>query len=180
MRKPVVNERPDSNSSRISRWCDLSNDQSINLSIRHRAESGPEELHIGYSVFYAGSQVTRELQQPRNCSESSSLLLLAIKPYSNPIFSFCRLYFMTYFPSGFWSRLIVRILADSSLYPVVKSLFHLPSQLLNKSADVRLLMDRDPEWHCWQTGLELFYLGFEVLFFLQESELKIEQAAIIH
>nr|KAG5713801.1 hypothetical protein BaRGS_024428 [Batillaria attramentaria] len=81
----------------------------------------------------------------------------------NPIFSFCRLYFMTYFPSGFWSRLIVRVLADTTLYSVVRNLFRLPRELLEKSPEIRTLVDRDPEWHCWQTGLELFYLGFEML-----------------
>ena len=132
---------------------------------RLRGSSDPEELHIGASVFYAGSQVARDppkAQVVPTQSASSNLLLLAVKPCSNPIFSFCRLYFMTYFPSGFWSRLIVRVLADTSLYNVVKSLFCLPEELLSKSPEIRAMVDRDPEWHCWQTGLELFYMGFEV------------------
>ena len=132
---------------------------------RPRISSGPEELHIGASVFYAGSQVVRDppkVQGSPGKSAASNLLLLAVKPCSNPIFSFCRLYFMTYFPSGFWSRLIVRILADTSVLSVVQSLFRLPEELLSKSPEVHSMVDRDPEWHCWQSGLELFYMGFEV------------------
>ena len=132
---------------------------------RPRISSGSEELHIGASVFYTGSQVARDppkVQGNPVQSAASNLLLLAVKPCSNPIFSFCRLYFMTYFPSGFWSRLIVRILADTSVLSVVQSLFRLPKELLSKSPEIRSMVDRDPEWHCWQSGLELFYMGFEV------------------
>ncbi|XP_076455660.1 LOW QUALITY PROTEIN: leucine-rich repeat serine/threonine-protein kinase 1-like [Babylonia areolata] len=133
---------------------------------RPRVDSGPDELHIGSSVFYAGSQVAREPPETQvlpTQSPSSNLLLLAVKPCSNPIFSFCRLYFMTYFPSGFWSRLIVRVLADTTLYSVVRSLFRLPDELLSKSPEIRALVDREPEWHCWQSGLELLYMGFEMV-----------------
>ena len=116
-------------------------------------------------MFYAGSQVARDPPKAQVIPTqlaTSNLLLLAVKPYSNPIFSFCRLYFMTYFPSGFWSRLIVRILADTTLYGVVHSLFRLPEELLRKTPQIRSMVEHDPEWHCWQSGLELFYMGFEV------------------
>lgn len=125
--------------------------------------SGPEELHIGASVFYTGAQA--ELEAPRVPIPSSrpNVLLLAVKPCSSPIFSFCRLYFMTYFPSGFWSRLIVRVLADTSLYPVVCDLFHLPEELKARCPEIRGLAEGHPEWRCWQTGLELLHMGTEVL-----------------
>ncbi|XP_070186120.1 leucine-rich repeat serine/threonine-protein kinase 1-like isoform X2 [Littorina saxatilis] len=135
-------------------------------SYRPHSGSKPEELHIGESVFYAGSQVARETPKPQVAPQqitSSNLMLLAVKPYSNPIFSFCRLYFMTYFPSGFWSRLMVRVLADTSLYDVVCGLFCLPEELQNKSPEIRTMVDRFPEWHCWQSGLELYYMGFQML-----------------
>lgn len=69
---------------------------------------------------------------------------------------------MTYFPSGFWSRLIVRVLADTWMYPVVRDLFHFPEELTSRSPEIRSLVDRDPEWRCWQSGMELLYMGFEV------------------
>lgn len=140
--------------------------------IRTRANSRPEELHVGSSVFYAGSLSNREVSRP-SIPDLQNLLLLAVKPCSNPIFSFCRLYFMMYFPSGFWSRLIVRVLADESLYPVVKNLFQLPEDLMNRSPEICELRNREPEWHCWQTGMELFYFGFEV-------KLKIKNLILHH
>ncbi|KAK7507943.1 hypothetical protein BaRGS_00000908 [Batillaria attramentaria] len=165
VRRPSVASEAAAASSRAPKRFESLN--KAHATYRARANSGPEELHIGASVFYAGSQLAREAPKPKAFtpppSSSSNLLLLAVKPCSNPIFSFCRLYFMTYFPSGFWSRLIVRVLADTTLYSVVRNLFRLPRELLEKSPEIRTLVDRDPEWHCWQTGLELFYLGFEML-----------------
>lgn len=36
---------------------------------------------------------------------------------------------MTYFPSGFWSRLITRILADDSIVEIVRSFFIMPKEV---------------------------------------------------
>lgn len=164
MRRPSVTPEASNQASSQApkRYESLKNRQQ---SYRPHSGSKPEELHIGESVFYAGSQVARETPKPQVAPQqttSSNLMLLAVKPYSNPIFSFCRLYFMTYFPSGFWSRLMVRVLADTSLYDVVCGLFCLPEELQNKSPEIRTMVDRFPEWHCWQSGLELYYMGFQV------------------
>ncbi|GFN83148.1 leucine-rich repeat serine/threonine-protein kinase, partial [Plakobranchus ocellatus] len=123
----------------------------------------PKVLHVGTSVFYTGSHNQQEPMTVASLSVLPRLSLLAVKPTSNPIFSLCRLYFMTYFPSGFWSRLITRVLADGSFYSIVRQLFKLPAELLNHSAEIKALTEKDPEWRCWQTGFELFYFGFEVM-----------------
>ncbi|KAK6169175.1 hypothetical protein SNE40_020275 [Patella caerulea] len=118
----------------------------------------PSPISVGKSQFYTGPQTFH------NCSiQESPLILLKMKPSCNPIFSFTRLYFMTYIPSGFWPRLITRVLADSTLFDVITELFELPPDLLEKSEDVRALSGSNPDWRCWQTGLELLHYGFEML-----------------
>lgn len=37
---------------------------------------------------------------------------------------------MSYFPSGFWSRLISRILADDSIIDIIRSFFILPKEVI--------------------------------------------------
>ncbi|KAH9518581.1 hypothetical protein Btru_005705, partial [Bulinus truncatus] len=130
---------------------------------QNSSEGSSGILYVGGSTFYTGSQLKHEASTFATLRESSKYLLLAIKPTSNPIFSYCRLYFMTYFPSGFWPRLITRMLADCSVHSIVKELFPVPTELKEKTPEVKFLLDKDPEWRCWQTGLELFYMGFEML-----------------
>ena len=68
-------------------------------------------------------------------------------PVTSPV-SLLRLYLMSYFPSGFWPRLITRLLAD----PRFSSL----SGRLYGGAAVST-------WRCWQTGVELLRAGVPVL-----------------
>ncbi|XP_046393381.1 leucine-rich repeat serine/threonine-protein kinase 1 [Ischnura elegans] len=74
-----------------------------------------------------------------------------------PELSIRRLLLMSYFPSGFWSRLTTRILADDAIVQVVRSYFILPKEV---TQDPRLinLLDVRAEWILWQTGMELRYL----------------------
>ena len=69
---------------------------------------------------------------------------------------------MSYFPSGFWSRLLTRILADDSVVEIVRNYFIIPEEMQQPGGPdgglSRVFVDHKPEWVCWQTGLELRYL----------------------
>jgi hypothetical protein len=39
---------------------------------------------------------------------------------------------MSYFPSGFWSRLITRILADDAIVDIVRSFFIVPKEVRSR------------------------------------------------
>ncbi|XP_030762504.1 leucine-rich repeat serine/threonine-protein kinase 1 isoform X2 [Sitophilus oryzae] len=80
--------------------------------------------------------------------------------------SMTRLLLMSYFPSGFWSRLVSRILADDTIVDIIRSFFVLPKDLAH---DINLAkcLDLKAEWILWQTGLQLKY-GDITLFRIKE------------
>ncbi|KAJ8934094.1 hypothetical protein NQ318_004975 [Aromia moschata] len=80
--------------------------------------------------------------------------------------SMTRLLLMSYFPSGFWSRLISRILADDTIIDIIRSFFILPKEVAQDMHLVKLL-DLKAEWVLWQTGLQLKY-GDITLFRMKE------------
>lgn len=69
---------------------------------------------------------------------------------------------MSYFPSGFWPRLITRVLGDSQFYEMLKGLYNfsvLPvsfDELTSRPAMI-------PRWRLWQTGAQLQLLGLNML-----------------
>ncbi|XP_071748491.1 leucine-rich repeat serine/threonine-protein kinase 1 isoform X2 [Lepeophtheirus salmonis] len=69
-----------------------------------------------------------------------------------------RLFLMSYFPSGFWSRLLSRILADDNVVEIVRSYFVIPDDWYTDTLLSKIFMENKPEWTCWQSGLELRYL----------------------
>ncbi|XP_015840648.1 leucine-rich repeat serine/threonine-protein kinase 1 isoform X3 [Tribolium castaneum] len=80
--------------------------------------------------------------------------------------SITRLLLMSYFPSGFWSRLISRILADDTIIDIIRSFFILPKEVA-QDLDLVKLLDLKAEWVLWQTGLQLKY-GDITLFRMRE------------
>ncbi|XP_030371278.1 leucine-rich repeat serine/threonine-protein kinase 1 isoform X2 [Scaptodrosophila lebanonensis] len=67
-----------------------------------------------------------------------------------------RILLMTYFPSGFWSRLITRILADEQIIEAIRGVY-VASQDKYLDFDLRTSLENDTQWNLWQTGLALYY-----------------------
>ncbi|KAK3091447.1 hypothetical protein FSP39_019911 [Pinctada imbricata] len=124
--------------------------------------SKEEQAHTGshlslYSIRARSGSGTSSVASWESTSSSAGaqkLQLLSTNFTSNVRFSHCRLYVMTYFPSGFWPRLITRILADKSLYDVVMELFPIPQHILDTCSNLRA---DTPFWQPWQTGIQLVY-----------------------
>ena len=69
-----------------------------------------------------------------------------------------RLVLLAYLPSGFWSRLLSRILGDDTVVEIIRSYFQIPPEAEQDPQIGKIISENKPEWVCWQTGLELQYL----------------------
>lgn len=99
-------------------------------------------------------------------SEQTNQSLLG-KRSAEPEQSITRLLLMSYFPSGFWSRLVSRILADDNIVDIVRSYFVPPKESAQDVAVTKALLELRAEWLLWQTGLQLRY-GDVTLFRMRE------------
>lgn len=68
-----------------------------------------------------------------------------------------RLLLMSYFPSGFWSRLMTRMLADDIVVEIIRLYFLIPKDV-DMDPLLAAVFNKRAEWICWQTGMELRYL----------------------
>ncbi|XP_076065875.1 leucine-rich repeat serine/threonine-protein kinase 1-like isoform X3 [Oratosquilla oratoria] len=92
---------------------------------------------------------------PTAATESSPSAI-QVTHRSAPHAAIRRLLLMSYFPSGFWSRLITRILADDAVVDIVRNYFVMPREVLSDK-DLSSVLGGQAEWVCWQTGMELHY-----------------------
>ncbi|XP_064627387.1 leucine-rich repeat serine/threonine-protein kinase 1-like [Lineus longissimus] len=91
-----------------------------------------------------------------------------MKPETETMKSLRRLYLMSYFPSGFWARLITRLLADQSMNQTVHDMYKPPPEI-EENADLASTISR-PEWLCYQTGIELVHMNTHVLLVREITE----------
>lgn len=89
-------------------------------------------------------------------------------PVPRPEKSLSRLLLMSYFPSGFWSRLITRILADDQVVEALRCIYPLTRDAAtNPNLNSALNESVSFYWSIWQTGLSLFY-GNILIFKMRE------------
>jgi len=87
---------------------------------------------------------------------------LLVRPTSNPAVAVVRLYIMSYFPCGFWPRIITRFLGDETFGKLAESLYDVSGGIAA------------PSWRCWQTGLELVVLGRTVALRVDECSTDVD------
>lgn len=73
---------------------------------------------------------------------------------------------MSYFPSGFWSRLITRVLADDQVVEALRNIYPLPKEVTN-DPEIMQLLNISSKWNVWQNGLALYY-GTTLVFKMRE------------
>lgn len=79
-----------------------------------------------------------------------------------------RQYLMSYTPSGFWPRLLARLIADDRICKIVSSCCVIQGcgDLGSEQARIdseALMRAAPPEWACWKTGIELSCFGTKLL-----------------
>ncbi|RCN38056.1 hypothetical protein ANCCAN_16045 [Ancylostoma caninum] len=74
---------------------------------------------------------------------------------------------MSYIPSGFWSRLVTRIIGDENVIRAIECLF--ASNTRADTTRLRQICNNQlkAEWIVWQTGLELIIKGHSVFLLKQ-------------
>ncbi|CDW57505.1 leucine rich repeat serine:threonine protein [Trichuris trichiura] len=85
-------------------------------------------------------------------------------PYSSVYFqhdssTIRRLYIMVYFPSGFWSRFITRMLGDDKVHDIFESYFDVECTAGDPSSVGSVFDSNLLNWSLWQTGMEVNFLG---------------------
>ncbi|XP_063218267.1 leucine-rich repeat serine/threonine-protein kinase 1 isoform X2 [Bacillus rossius redtenbacheri] len=132
------------------------------------AHSSPDKFHLQRPQHSPMPPRISSPSQPEEDAEATSgrEAPYEISSRSDPECSIRRLLLMSYFPSGFWSRLITRILADDTIVDIVRSFFIIPKEVI-QDARLAQMLDIRAEWVLWQTGMELRYSDI-TLFRLKE------------
>lgn len=98
----------------------------------------------------------------------------------NQAVAIVRLFVMSYFPCGFWPRLITRLLGDSTFGTLADSLYNvdsLPHDLTYRGSSSSKPA-ANPSFRCWQNGVELFVFGTVPV--LRISEVSLDPEASLY
>lgn len=137
----------------------------MELQVRLNSDGDIQSLNLKISIFFTGSE--SDANAPISPEKQASPSIITI---NRPEKAIHRLLLMTYFPSGFWSRLISRVLAEENIEEIIRNFYGIPSEVGN---DLQNFASGKSEWICWQTGFALKHLGHQV-FRVKEITLSIE------
>jgi serine/threonine protein kinase/GTPase SAR1 family protein len=104
---------------------------------------------------------SKDISSPMNATKTVEKKLprdYELSHRSEPDHAIHRLILLAYLPSGFWSRLLTRLLGDDSVVEIIRSYFIIPQEVEQDPQLGKIISENKPEWVCWQTGLELQYL----------------------
>ncbi|XP_076373717.1 leucine-rich repeat kinase isoform X2 [Tachypleus tridentatus] len=129
----------------------------ISHNLKSNFDKRPQSLHVSSVI---STENVGEPKQPAtvdqlNVSSQHFSSVITYKTNYNQVIQ--RLFLMSYFPSGFWPRLITRILGDDYIVDIVRSYFSLPKDI-KMDPQLASVFSRRAEWVCWQTGMELRYM----------------------
>lgn len=74
---------------------------------------------------------------------------------------------MTYFPSGFYSRLITRILSNDQISEFIKDIYDVNLITAESLDEVKSFIEQECSWKLWQNGLALHFKN-QVIFKMSE------------
>lgn len=126
----------------------------VRVPVRSRGRQVRGKKHVTVSPRSLQYVPTENETQAQNENQSSITVSKKVSESTNAI---TRLLLMSYFPSGFWSRLVSRILADDTIVDIVRSYFIPPKESSQEPNIVKALLELKSEWLLWQTGLQLRY-----------------------
>lgn len=109
------------------------------------------------------------MREPQTSTETPNYDVFTV---ARPEKSISRLLLMSYFPSGFWSRLITRVLADDQVVEALRCIYPLTREAAtNPDLNNALNQSVSFYWSIWQTGLSLYY-GNILIFKMREIPLS--------
>lgn len=117
------------------------------------------------SLLYSSVKLSNSYSQSTLASKFNLEFSYECKPVDSgsSTSSVRRLYCLSYLPSGFFSRLITRILCDNIIKKCLLELIDIEFGDVEGANSLIDFICQEAEWRCWQTGVELKYLDFTLI-----------------